>query len=144
MKTSGRLLGFDLGDARIGVALSDTMRTIASPLLMLPRSKKFSDLMREIEELVKKHQVGGIVIGLPLNMDGSEGPRVQSTRAFANNLSKHLDIPIHFWDERMSTMAVARTLEESGISHTSRKEHVDKMAASYILQGYLDKLRYDA
>ncbi|MFO1241797.1 MAG: Holliday junction resolvase RuvX [Rickettsiales bacterium] len=134
-----RLLGFDLGEVRIGVALSDTSRTIASPLMMLPRKKKFSDVASAIAELIKKHQVGGIVIGLPLNMDGSEGPRVQSVRAFANNLSKHIDIPIHFWDERMSTMAVARTLEESGISHTSRKEQVDKMAASYILQGYLDK-----
>lgn len=143
MMNNTRLLGFDLGDARIGVALSDISQTIASPLMMLPRKKKFSELVADIEELVKKHQVGGIVIGLPLNMDGSEGPRVQSARAFANNLSKHLTIPIHFWDERMSTMAVARTLEESGISHTSRKEQVDKMAASYILQGYLDKLRHD-
>ena len=138
--TPSRLLGFDLGDVRIGVALSDTNRMIASPLTLLPRKKKFSDLAKDIEELIKKHQVAGIVLGLPLNMDGSSGPRVQSVNAFANNLKKAIDIPIYFWDERLSTMAVARTLEESGISHSSRKEQVDKMAACYILQGYLDSL----
>lgn len=137
---SSRLLGLDLGDVRIGVALSDTNRMIASPLIMLPRKKKFSDLVKDIEELIKKHQVGGIVLGLPLNMDGSSGPRVQSVNAFANNLKKAIDLPVYFWDERLSTMAVARTLEESGISHSSRKEQVDKMAACYILQGYLDRL----
>ena len=134
-----RLMGFDFGTKTIGLALSDTGRRIASPLETLAR-RRFTQDAERIVGLARAHAVGGLVIGLPINMDGSEGPRAQSTRQFARNLSRHLDVPMVFWDERLSTAAVTRTLLEADASRARRKELVDKMAASYILQGALDRL----
>ena len=136
-----RLIGLDLGEKTIGIALSDTLLSIASPLVTLKR-RKFTANATELQTLIKEHGVGGIVVGLPLNMDGSEGPSAQSARAFARNFVAAVDIPLVFWDERLSTAAVTRTLLEADSSRKRRAEVVDKMAASYILQGALDRLRH--
>jgi putative Holliday junction resolvase len=137
LKKGERLLGLDLGEKTIGLALSDILLTVATPLETLAR-KKFSTDAETLLAHVKKHTVGGLVIGLPLNMNGTEGPSAQSARAFARNfLAKH-DLPILFWDERLSTAAVTRTLIEADVSRAKRKDVVDKMAASFILQGVLD------
>src|SRR5579859_1802412 len=135
-----RLLGLDLGTKTIGLALSDLTRTVASPLTLLLR-KKFTQDAEALFKEVDRHEVAGLVIGLPVSMDGSEGPRCQSTRAFANNLLKLRDLPIAFWDERWSTAAVTRTLLEADASRQRRAELVDKLAAAYILQGALDALK---
>jgi putative Holliday junction resolvase len=137
---TGRLMGLDLGTKTIGVAISDTRQTVATPLETVRRVKFGPDSDRLLT-LATEHQVTGIVLGLPLNMDGSEGPRVQSTRAFARNLAARCDLPIGFWDERMSTMAVERTMLEADLSRARRAQIVDKLAASYILQGALDGMR---
>lgn len=135
-----RLMGVDLGTKTIGLALSDVSRSIASPLETIKRTKFMADAERLIA-LAKEHGVVALVFGLPLNMDGTEGPRCQSTRAFVRNLEKLTDLPVVFWDERMSTQAVTRTLLDADASRARRAELVDKMAASYILQGALDRLR---
>ncbi len=135
-----RLMGVDLGTKTIGLALSDVSRSIASPLETIKRTKFTADAERLIA-LAKEHGVVALVFGLPLNMDGTEGPRCQSTRAFVRNLEKLTDLPVVFWDERMSTQAVTRTLLDADASRARRAELVDKMAASYILQGALDRLR---
>jgi putative Holliday junction resolvase len=135
-----RLLGFDLGEKTIGLALSDTMLTVATPLETLKRGKFSVDAV-VIESLIHKHGVGGLVIGLPLNMDGTDGPSAQSARAFGRNFAARTELPIVFWDERLSTAAVTRTLLEADSSRKRRSEVVDKMAAAYILQGALDRLR---
>jgi putative pre-16S rRNA nuclease len=134
-----RLLGLDLGTKTIGLALSDVERRIASPLETLKRTKFRPDAKR-LQDIVARFDIGGAVMGLPLNMDGSEGPRAQATRAFARNLAPMLLCPIAFWDERLSTMAVTRTLLEADASRSRRAELVDKMAAAYMLQGFLDRL----
>jgi putative Holliday junction resolvase len=136
-----RLLGLDLGEKTIGIALSDTLLSVATPLVTLKR-RKFTANATELQALIKEHGVGGIVVGLPLNMDGSEGPSAQSARAFARNFSAASEVPLTFWDERLSTAAVTRTLLEADSSRKRRAEVVDKMAASYILQGALDRLRH--
>lgn len=135
-----RLMGVDLGTKTIGLALSDVSRSIASPLETIKRTKFTADAERLIA-LAKEHGAVALVFGLPLNMDGTEGPRCQSTRAFVRNLEKLTDLPVVFWDERMSTQAVTRTLLDADASRARRAELVDKMAASYILQGALDRLR---
>jgi len=135
-----RLLGLDLGTKTIGLALSDVSRTIATPLQTIAR-KKFTQDAEALLALVAKHDVGALVLGLPVSMDGSEGPRCQSARSFAANLLKLRDIPIAFWDERWSTAAVTRTLLEADASRARRAELVDKLAAAYILQGALDALK---
>ena len=135
-----RLLGLDLGEKTIGLALSDTQLTIATPMLTLKRGKFAADAAR-IDEIVAKQQVGGLVIGLPLNLDGSDGPSAQSARAFARNFAARSALPILMWDERLSTAAVTRTLIDFDASRKRRAEVVDKMAAGYILQGALDRLR---
>ena len=135
-----RLLGVDLGDKTIGLALSDVGRSIATPLETIRRTKFTPDAAR-LCALAARFEVGGIVIGLPLNMDGSEGPRAQATRSFVRNLKPLLDLPVAFWDERLSTAAVTRTLLDADASRARRGEVVDKMAAAYILQGALDRLR---
>jgi len=135
-----RLLGLDLGEKTIGLALSDPSLTIASPMETLSRTR-FSSDMETLCALMDEHGVGALVIGLPLNMDGSEGPRCQSVRQFADNLLGKMDISIAFWDERLSTVAVTRTLLEADMSRKRRAEVVDKMAASYILQGALDRMK---
>ncbi|MTI16367.1 Holliday junction resolvase RuvX [Rhodobacteraceae bacterium RKSG542] len=134
-----RIIGIDLGTKTIGLALSDIGLSIASPLETIKR-KKFTLDVERLFALCNEYNVGGLVIGLPLNMDGSEGPRVQATRAFVRNLHNLNPMPITYWDERLSTAAVTRTLLEADRSRARRAELVDKMAASYILQGFLDKL----
>jgi putative holliday junction resolvase len=138
--SAGRILGLDLGTKTIGVAISDAMRYSATPLETIKRTK-FTEDAERITELVQQNQVVALVLGLPLNMDGSEGPRVQSTRAFARNLAPKLNLPIAFWDERLSTSAVTRMMIEADLRRDRRAEVVDKLAASYILQGALDRLR---
>ena len=135
----GRLMGLDLGEKTIGIAISDAGRIIATPCKTLRRTK-FSHDARELLALAEERQVGGIVIGLPLNMDGSEGPGCQSVRQFAANLGQQTALPIAFWDERLSTVAVTRTLLEADTSRARRRQVVDKMAAGFILQGALDRL----
>jgi putative Holliday junction resolvase len=136
-----RLIGVDLGGKTIGLALSDVNRTIASPLETLPRGKFKADA-EKLLALAAKFDVAGLVIGLPMNMDGTEGPSAQSARAFVRNLTPLTDLLIAFWDERLSTAAVERTLIEADASRRRRDEVVDKVAAAYILQGALDRLGY--
>ncbi|SHG78017.1 putative holliday junction resolvase [Kaistia soli DSM 19436] len=133
------LFGLDLGTKTIGVAISDLGRRMASPLVLIVR-RKFTLDVEELGKLIAKHKPAAIVIGLPLNMDGSEGPRAQATRSFVRNLLPLIDIPVVFWDERLSTVAVTRTLLEADTSRKRRGELVDKMAAAFILQGALDRL----
>jgi putative Holliday junction resolvase len=140
LQPGARLLGLDIGEKTIGLALSDTTRSIATPLETLRRGKFAADAER-LRALVAQHGVGALVLGLPVNMDGSEGPRCQSVRAFARNLLARFEIALAFWDERLSTAAVTRTLLEGDVSRRRRAELVDKMAAAYILQGFLDHLR---
>lgn len=135
-----RLLGFDLGTKTIGLAVSDVGRSLASPLETLARTKFNADAER-IAAIVARLEVGGFVLGLPLNMDGAEGPRAQATRAFARHLVRALPLPLAFWDERLSTAAVTRSLIEANASRSRRASVVDRMAAAYILQGALDRMR---
>ncbi|MFO1148878.1 MAG: Holliday junction resolvase RuvX [Alsobacter sp.] len=134
-----RLLGLDLGTKTIGLALSDVERRIASPLDTIRRTKFRQDAEQLVGHAVRQG-VAALVFGLPLNMDGSEGPRVQSTQAFVRNLKSLTELPVFYWDERLSTAAVTRTLIEADRSRARRAELVDKMAAAYILQGLLDRL----
>jgi len=138
VKRGERLLGLDLGSKTIGLAISDSGFMIASPLETIRRKKFTSDALA-LKAIIDERQIGGLVLGLPKNMDGSDGPRVQSTRQFVANLLERFDIPIAFWDERLSTIAVERVLvNEADMSRQKRSAVVDKMAASYILQGALD------
>jgi len=140
VKRGQRLLGLDLGSKTIGLALSDAMWTIASPMETIAK-KKFTLDAEKLFKIADEKNVGGLVLGLPLNMDGTEGPRCQSTRQFAQNILKLRDIPIVFWDERLSTAAVQRMMiEEMDMTRKRRAEIVDKLAASYILQGFLDRV----
>ena len=134
-----RLIGLDPGSKTVGVALSDLSRMVASPAEHLKRGK-FRDLAARLEALIKAEDVGGLIVGLPLNMDGSEGPSAQSARQFAENLAARLEVPVALWDERLSTAAVERTLIDADLSRRRRAEVVDKLAAAYILQGALDYL----
>ncbi len=141
LPANSRLIGLDLGTKTIGLALSDLGRGIASPMDTI-RRKKFTLDAEKLLSVCASQEVGGIVLGLPLNMDGSEGPRVQATKAFARNLSQKTDLPITYWDERLSTAAVTRTLLEADSSRAKRADVVDKMAAAFILQGFLDRLGF--
>ena len=132
-----RLAGLDVGGKTVGIALSDLRLSIASPHTTLKRGK-FSIVITQLSELVGKENIGGFVIGLPINMDGSEGPSCQSVRQFQTNLERVFNLPMAFWDERLSTAAVTRTMIEADLSRKRQKEVVDKMAAAYILQGALD------
>lgn len=134
-------MGLDLGEKTIGVAVSDHMRQVATPLKTLKRSK-FGTNAAELEALIAERDIGALILGLPFNMDGSEGPRAQSTRAFARNLSQRGSVPIGFWDERLSTVAAERALLEADTSRKRRSEVIDHVAAAYILQGALDRLRH--
>ena len=136
-----RLLGLDLGEKTIGLALSDTSLTVASPLKTLARGKFKTDAA-SILALIAEHGIGGLVAGLPLNMDGTDGPSAQSARAFARNFAAVSDCPVAMVDERLSTAAVTRTLIDADASRRRRAVLVDKMAAAYILQGALDRLRH--
>jgi len=135
-----RLLGLDVGSKTVGMALSDVTRSIATPFDTIRRTKFTADA-KTIGEVIESNQVGALVIGFPLNLDGSEGPRAQSTRAFARNLAAHVGVPMVFWDERLSTAAVERHLIDADASRKRRAEVIDRMAAAYILQGALDRLR---
>jgi putative holliday junction resolvase len=138
LPSGGRLLGLDVGTKTIGTALCDAQWTIASPAKLILRAKFTADLV-QITALVKDQSVEGFVIGLPLNLDGSESPRTQSTRAFAQNL-KPLGLPILLWDERWSTAAVERQMIAADVTRAKRAERVDSAAAAYILQGAIDRL----
>ncbi|PWR23290.1 Holliday junction resolvase RuvX [Zavarzinia compransoris] len=133
----GRLLGVDLGTKTIGLALSDISRTVASPLETI-RRVKFSIDVQRFFALIDEHAVAGVVLGLPMNMDGTAGPRVQATRAFASEVLKRRDLALSFWDERLSTAAVTRMMIDADMTRARRAELVDKLAATYILQGFLD------
>ena len=133
------LIGLDLGDKTIGVAVSDTFWSVATPLETV-RRKKFGIDASRLQELMAERLIGGLVLGLPRNMDGSEGPRCQSTRAFARNFAKLWDGPITFWDERLSTVAAEKALLEADTTRKRRAEVIDHVAAGYILQGLLDRL----
>ena len=138
LPAKGRLMALDVGTKTIGLALSDAERIIASPLALIARSKLNKDLAT-LAELVATHQVAGLVVGYPVNMDGSEGPRCQATRQFARDLCAHLPLPCLLADERLSTVAVSRMMtEEADLSRARRAELVDKLAATYLLQGVLD------
>lgn len=135
------LVGLDLGEKTIGVAVSDATRTVASPLELI-RKTKFTDDASRLFQLMESRGAVGIVVGLPVNMDGTEGPRCQSSRAFARNLLRLRDIPIAFWDERMSSQAVNRMLiSEADVTRARRADLVDKAAAAWILQGALERMR---
>lgn len=136
-----RLLGLDLGDKTVGLAVADPALTLASPLETI-RRKKFTIDAEALLAIVDREGIGGLVLGYPVSMDGTEGPRCQSTRQFARNLERLRDLPMALWDERLSTAAVERLLtSEADLSRARRAQVVDKMAAAYILQGALDSLR---
>jgi putative holliday junction resolvase len=139
-----RLIGIDLGTKTLGLALSDVTRSIASGLTTLPRTRFGADAERLLA-LAAEHGIGGFVIGLPFNLDGSQGPRAQATRAFARNLGKLTPLPILLWDERLTTAAAERSLLEADASRKRRAQVIDKVAATLILQNALDRLRlFDA
>ena len=138
---TGALAGLDLGTKTIGVAVSDGLRHVASPLTVI-RREKFTLDAAALLKIAAERGLAGLVLGLPRNMDGSEGPRAQSTRAFARNLERLTPLPIGFWDERLSTVAAERALLEADASRRKRAEVIDQVAAGYILQGALDRLRH--
>lgn len=135
-----RLLGLDVGTKTIGLALSDPSWTVATPLKTIDRTKLSQDI-EALQEMIDAFQVKGLVVGLPVNMDGTEGPRCQSTRQFVKNVAAHIHLPIALWDERLSTSAVERFMLEADLSRKKREKLVDKLAAGYILQGALDLLK---
>jgi len=141
LPATGALVGLDLGTRTIGVAVSDVFRAVSTPLETIRRTKLTADAIA-LEAILAKRNVAGLVLGLPYNMDGSEGPRIQSTRAFARNLSRRIDLPLTFWDERLSTVAAERALLEADTTRKRRAEVIDHVAAGYILQGALDRLKY--
>ena len=140
LKPGQRLLGLDIGSKTIGLALSDVTLMVASPAETIKRGKFTADAGR-LADIIAEENVGGLVLGLPVQMDGAEGRRCQSVRQFADNLLEHIDLPIAFWDERLSTKAVERVLiDEADMTRKRRAEVIDKMAAAYILQGALDSM----
>jgi putative holliday junction resolvase len=141
LPAGARLIGIDVGSKTLGLALSDVTRTIASGLATLRRGKFAADVARLLA-LVEEHQVAGLVVGLPANLDGLEGPRAQSTRAFVRNLAKHIGLPVLLWDERFSTAAAERVLIEANASRRRRAAVIDKVAATVILQNALDRMRH--
>ena len=138
-----RVVGLDIGEKTVGVALSDLSRTVATPMETLT-VRKFSKTATQILDICVEHEVAALIIGLPINMDGTEGPRCQSVRQFARNLEAHFDMEMAFWDERLSTVAVTKTMLEADLSREKRSKNVDKLAASYILQGALDFIQNHA
>lgn len=133
------LIGLDLGTKTIGVAVSDQLGSIATPISTV-RRKKFGVDAQALLAMIAERNIGGIVLGLPRNMDGSEGPRCQATRAFARNFERLCDLPLTYWDERLSTVAAERALLEADTSRARRADVIDHVAAGYILQGALDRL----
>jgi putative holliday junction resolvase len=139
LPAKARLIGLDLGTKTIGLAISDVERRLASPLRTLPRGA-FQKDADALSSIFAEFEIAGVILGLPLDLEGRDGPRAQSTRAFARNLSMRIDLPIACWDERFSTAAVTRSLIANDVSRARRAAVVDKMAAAYILQGALDRL----
>jgi len=139
LQPGARLLGLDVGTKTVGLALSDTRLVIASPLDTIRRTRFRDDAKRIVHE-IEKHGVGGFVVGLPLGLDGRPTPRVQGVRQFASNLLAVIDLPLAFWDERLSTAAVERGMIEGDLSRRRRGEIIDRVAAAYILQGLLDRI----
>lgn len=139
-ETSGALLGVDPGTKTLGLAISDRTRLIATPLETIWR-EKFTLDAKILLDRYASNEASALIVGLPVNMNGTHGPRTQSVRDFCTNLLRLQDLPIFLWDERLSTMAVTRGMLEADMSRKKRKENVDKLAASYILQGVLDRLR---
>ena len=137
----GAVAGLDLGEKTIGVAVSDRRLSVATPLETIRRSK-FTRDAEALLAICALRDIGGLVLGLPFNMDGTEGPRCQSTRAFARNLTRLSDLPVGYWDERLSTVAAQRALLEADTSRKRRSEVIDHVAAGYILQGALDRIGY--
>jgi len=135
------LAGLDLGTKTIGVAVSDPFLSVSTPLETI-RRVKFTQDAAALQKILTHRSVGGLVLGLPMNMDGSEGPRAQATRAFARNLDRLVEMPITFWDERLSTVAAERALLEADTSRKRRAEVIDHVAAGFILQGVLDRLAH--
>ena len=135
------VFGLDFGEKTIGVAASVLRRSVATPILVIRRTK-FTEDAKALMALVADRAIAGLILGLPRNMDGSEGPRAQATRAFARNLVKVTDLPIGYWDERLSTVAATRALLEADTSRKRRNEVIDQVAAGYILQGALDRMAY--
>ena len=140
LQSNNSLIGLDLGTKTIGVAVSDTILSVATPIKTIKR-KKFSADADQLLGIISIKNCCGVVVGLPKNMDGSEGPRAQSTRAFARNFSKKTTLPISFWDERLSTVAAEKALLEADTTRKRRAEVIDHVAAAYILQGFLDRLK---
>jgi putative Holliday junction resolvase len=136
-----RLMGIDLGTKTIGLAISDVEWRIATPLSVIIR-RKFTPDVAAMGEVVRRHGIGCLVFGLPLNMDGTVGPRAQATQAFVRNLAPLLPLPVVMWDERLSTVAAERTLLEADLSRAKRAAVIDRGAAAFILQGVLDRLRH--
>jgi putative Holliday junction resolvase len=136
----GRLVGLDVGDATIGVAVSDELGLTAQAIGVIRRSKLESDL-RQLENLLVSYQPERFVVGLPLNMNGTVGPQAKKVQAFVDALARHFGVPVDSWDERLSTVAAGRLLEEAELSRTKRKRVIDKVAAAFILQGYMDRWR---
>ena len=140
LQSNNSLIGLDLGTKTIGVAVSDIIRSVATPIKTIKR-KKFSIDSDQLLGIISVKNCCGIIFGLPKNMDGSEGPRAQATRAFARNFSKKTTLPISFWDERLSTVAAEKALLEADTTRKRRAEVIDHVAAAYILQGFLDRLK---
>ena len=140
LNSNNSLIGLDLGTKTIGVAVSDTILSVATPIKTIKR-KKFSTDADQLLEIISIKNCCGVVVGLPKNMDGSEGPRAQSTRAFARNFSAKTQLPITFWDERLSTVAAEKALLEADTTRKRRAEVINHVAAAYILQGFLDRLK---
>jgi putative Holliday junction resolvase len=138
---AGAIAGLDFGEKTIGVAVSDTRRAVATPVETI-RRKKYTLDAATLRQLLETREAVGLILGLPLNMDGSEGPRCQSTRAFARNFGRECDLPIAFWDERLSTVAAERALLEADASRRRRGEVIDHVAAGFILQGALDRMAW--
>jgi putative Holliday junction resolvase len=139
VKRGERLMGLDVGTKTIGMALSDTTLMVATPFDTIRRTRFREDVQRLLAEIAR-HGVGGIVVGLPIQLDGREGPRTQGVRQFARNLLAHADLPLAFWDERLSTAAVEREMIAADLTRKRRAEIIDKVAAAYILQGLLDRI----
>ena len=134
------LMGLDLGSKTIGVAISDSLKTVATPLKTIKRTK-FSEEVTTLFKLISERDLSGIILGLPKNMDGSEGPKCQSARDFAKNFSNIVDLPITFWDERLTTVAAERSLLSADLSRKKRRQVIDSVAAVLILQNLLDRLK---
>lgn len=137
-----RLLGFDVGEKTLGLALSDTRWKIASPLITLPRIQLSKDILT-LQKLVIEHNIAAFVCGLPYNMNGTYGPRIQATQDYMKALLVHCTLPLVYWDERLTTVMAERALLQADISRKRRKQVIDKMAAAIILQGFLDRLGYN-